>query len=111
MRRAAMLIAVAGGLLRGCAEPPLPERSPEPPVPAREMAAGPSDAAGADAPACPANRFRMLLGKPIAVIDTAALPRPLRVYRAGHEVTADHRPERMNVVVGKDGRVARVRCG
>ena len=112
MRGAALLVAIlSGGLLWGCAERGVAERDTAPPDTTRAVAAERAEPGAAGAPRCPARRYRALIGQPIAVIDTAALPRPLRVYRAGHRVTADHRPERMNVVVGEDGRVVRVRCG
>lgn len=60
---------------------------------------------------CPADQFQLLIGQPRVEIDTASLPRPHRVYGQGDMVTADHRPNRMNVVVGHDGRVEQVRCG
>ena len=53
----------------------------------------------------------MVVGQPVAEIDTAKLPKPLRVYSSGSRVTADHRPERLNIVVGVDGSVVGLRCG
>ena len=109
-----LLAMLSGALLWGCAVQGLPERSPEPSDrsgPARAVAADRAGAAGDGARGCDAARYRALVGQPITVIDTAALPRPLRVVRAGRRTTADHRPERMNIVVGRDGRVAGVRCG
>ena len=114
MRGTGMLAMLSGALLWGCTVPGPPERSPEPPAPpapARAVAVDRAGTAGANARACAAARYRALVGRPIAGIDTAALPRPLRVVRAGHRITMDHRPERMNVVVGAHGRVVGVRCG
>ena len=98
MRGTGMLAILSGALLWGCTVPGPPERSPEPPAPpapARAVAVDRAGTAGANARACAAARYRALVGRPIAGIDTAALPRPLRVVRAGHRITMDHRPERM----------------
>ena len=114
MRGTDMLAMLSGALLQGCAVQGGPERSPEPsdrPGPGRAVAGDHTGSAGDGARACAEARYRALVGQPITVIDTAALPRPLRVVPAGRRTTADHRPERMNIVVGRDGRVAGVRCG
>ena len=121
MRRIGPLILLAGGLLWGCAAPGGPDQGPAPAAgtgPAvavgAETAVGAESGAGSGAardPGCGAARHRSMIGRPIGEVDTAALPGPLRVYRAGSAVTGDHRPERMNIVVGPDGRVVRVGCG
>ena len=114
MRRAGMLMVLSVGLLVGCAERGAPEGDADPatpPEPARAVAVERAGATGDGARACAAARYRALVGQPITVIDTTALPRPLRVVPAGRRTTADHRPERMNIVVGRDGRIAGVRCG
>ena len=56
-------------------------------------------------------RYEAVVGKPVAEVDTAKLPKPLRVYSVGSRVAADHRPERLNIVVGVDGSVVGLRCG
>ena len=115
MRRIGPLILLSGGLLWGCAAPGGPDESPAPAAgtgPAIAVGAEPGVGSGtARDPGCAAARYRSMIGRPIAEVDTAALPGPLRVYRAGSPVTGDHRPERMNIVVGPDGRVVRVGCG
>lgn len=35
----------------------------------------------------------------------------IRVIRPGDVVTMDYRPDRLNVEVGEDGRIKRLRCG
>lgn len=60
---------------------------------------------------CDASHHRELVGQPIEGIDTGALPAPLRVYRSGSRITMDRRPERLNIVLDPDGRVAWIRCG
>lgn len=37
--------------------------------------------------------------------------RPIRYYTIGDPITMDHNPARLNVVLGKDGRIQRLRCG
>lgn len=67
--------------------------------------------AGAREHGCDVSRHRELVGQPIDGIDTGALPGPLRVYRSGSRITMDHRPDRLNIVLDPDGRVAGIRCG
>ena len=106
MHRKVMLIVLSGGVLWTCATPGIPEKNVAEPGPANvEIVENPKE------PTCAAARHRSMVGRPIDEIDTAALPKPLRVYPAGSRITMDHRPERMNVVVGPDGRVVKVRCG
>ncbi len=106
MHRKVMLIVLSGMLLWTCATPGIPEKNVAEPGPAGvEIVENPKE------PTCAAARHRSMVGRPIDEIDTAALPKPLRVYPAGSRITMDHRPKRMNVVVGPDGRVVKVRCG
>lgn len=60
---------------------------------------------------CPAARFQMLVGQLRGEIDASTLPVPYRIYGRDEAVTTDYRPERMNVVIGENGRVERVACG
>ena len=60
---------------------------------------------------CAAHEFQMLLGSTRAEIDEEALPRPFRVYGHLDMVTQDHRPERLNVVIGPEATVYQVFCG
>ena len=107
-------IVVAGVLLWGCATPGVLEQNVTGPGQTEvERVEKPGDAVagkGNDR-RCAAAQHQALVGRPIADIDTDVLPRPLRVYRAGSRITMDYRPDRMNVVVGADGRVVKVRCG
>lgn len=95
----AALAAVAGLALWNCA-----------PAGGHERNAG-RIAGEAGERSCAAAQHGWLAGRRIDEIDAAALPKPLRVYAAGSPITMDHRPERMNVVVGADGRVTIVKCG
>lgn len=60
---------------------------------------------------CPAEEFQMLVGQLRGEIDASTLPVPHRIYGRGDAVTMDYRSDRMNIVVGNDGRVERVSCG
>lgn len=52
-----------------------------------------------------------LVGQEWQVLDTVALPDGARVIVPGMPYTEDYRPERMNVEIGDDGRIARIWCG
>ncbi|MFC4724628.1 I78 family peptidase inhibitor [Glycocaulis abyssi] len=60
---------------------------------------------------CPAQQFQLLVGQLRDEVDTSTLPVPYRMYGRGDAVTMDYRPDRLNVVIGDDGRVERVACG
>jgi hypothetical protein len=64
-----------------------------------------------DGSRCPADAYQVLLGQQASEIDRASLPAPHRVYGVGDAVTMDYRVDRLNIVVGADGRVAEVKCG
>ena len=102
-----ILIVLSAGLLWSCAAPGvLEENETDRPDQA--------DVATMEQPrdrTCDAGKHRALIGRPIEEIDTAALPRPLRVYTTGSRITMDYRPERLNVIVGTEGSVVRVKCG
>ena len=109
-----ILIVVAGVLFWSCATPGVLERNVAGPGPAEvERVEKPGDAVvgKGNERRCAAAQYRALVGRPIEDIDTDALPRPLRVYPVGSRITMDYRPDRMNVVVGADGRVVKVKCG
>jgi len=60
---------------------------------------------------CGAANRQQLLGKPAAGLDTTKLPKRTRVIHPNTAVTMDHRPDRLNVHVGEDGKISRVDCG
>ena len=102
-----MRIVLSAGLLWSCTAPGVLEEN-------ETSGPDPADVATMEQPkdrTCEAGKHRTLIGQPIEEIDIAALPRPLRVYPAGSRITMDHRPERMNIVIGPDGYVVKVRCG
>ena len=60
---------------------------------------------------CPAEQYQVLVGQPREEIHYDSLPYPHRVYGENDLVTQDYAPDRMNVVVGMNGRVVEVTCG
>ncbi len=94
MRRAGLALI----FLAGCAAP-APPTAPTPP-----------SEAGAEADACGAARFAHLVGQPRERIDPAALPARTRIITPEMMVTQDFSPDRLNIMVGTDGRVGSLRC-
>ena len=63
-----------------------------------------------DADLCRASGFQGLVGQPQSVLRTMMLPAGSRVIGPGDAVTADFRPDRLNIENGTDGRIAKVGC-
>ena len=59
---------------------------------------------------CHASQFRRLLGAPASSIDRSSLPAHTRIISPGMMVTQDFQPERLNIRVGPDGKVAALQC-
>lgn len=70
----------------------------------------PPPAAEVPSETCGAERLQGLVGQPEAVVRQMTLPEPARVIRSGQAITADYRRDRLNVEIGKDGRIARIGC-
>ncbi|MBW6416476.1 I78 family peptidase inhibitor [Celeribacter sp. PS-C1] len=60
---------------------------------------------------CATDLITPLIGELPAVLDTLDIPEPVRVIRPGMAMTEDYRPNRTNIDIGRDGRIARVWCG
>ena len=60
---------------------------------------------------CRMAEFQTLIGKPETEIDRATLPTPSRVVCHDCAVTMDFNAQRLNVILGADGRVESLRCG
>ena len=86
-------------LLAACAAPETP------PAAASQTA---EEATRADA--CGASRYAHLIGTPADQIDRASLPPRTRVITPDMMVTMDFSAERLNIIVGTDGRVGSLRC-
>lgn len=63
-----------------------------------------------DTDQCKASTLQGLVGQPKSVLQTMLLPAGTRVIGPGDAVTMDFRPDRMNVEVGPDGRIAKIGC-
>ena len=59
---------------------------------------------------CHARQFRSLIGTPASSIDRSTLPAHTRIISPGMMITQDFSPERLNVRVAPDGKVAAVEC-
>ena len=78
--------------------------------------AGPSEARGEAVPtgvdnSCGGRRYGSLVGKDAAVLETVLILEPVQVIRPGSVSSQTYLPERINFVVGTDGRIARITCG
>ena len=62
------------------------------------------------ADACGATRFIGQIGTPADQVDRASLPADARVLTPDMMVTADFRGDRLNIIVGADGKVGSMRC-
>jgi hypothetical protein len=71
--------------------------------------AGSQVAAAGDA--CGAAARQDLVGTSVGALDASTLPENRRVLFPGMAATMDFVPERLNVEVGTDDRIARVYCG
>jgi hypothetical protein len=60
---------------------------------------------------CRMAEFQSLIGKPESEIDRSALPTPSRVVCHDCVITMDFNAQRLNVILGADGRVESLRCG
>ncbi|MGD9816108.1 MAG: I78 family peptidase inhibitor [Hyphomonadaceae bacterium] len=81
-------------LAAGCVTPAAPGPAPEPP----------------QQDTCGLARFAHLIGTPAANIDRATLPPRTRIITPDMAVTMDYLEERLNIIVGADGRVGSLRC-
>lgn len=63
-----------------------------------------------DTDQCNAASLNGLVGQSSSVLRTMMLPAGTRVINAGDPVTMDFRPDRMNIEIGIDQRIAKVAC-
>lgn len=73
-------------------------------------ASAPAPEPSQEADTCGMARFEHLIGAPAADIDRATLPPRTRVITPDTVVTMDYSAERLNIMVGADGRVGSLRC-
>ena len=106
--------------LTACTQPetqaPALVASPAPPPTAQP--APPSESAKPEPAAdeCGASKLGSYLGQPSAADTMARIKQTIghdriRTINPGDAVTMDFRPDRLNVEVGEDGRIKRLRCG
>ncbi len=60
---------------------------------------------------CGANGLAWLVGEPESLLAAMTFVDTTRFIGPGDAVTMDFNAERLNIVTGKDGRIARVYCG
>lgn len=63
-----------------------------------------------DTDLCKASALQGLVGQSQTVLKSMLLPAGTRVIGPGDAVTMDFRPDRMNVEIGEDGRIAKIAC-
>ena len=81
-----------------------------------DRVAGPPEARGEVVPSgvdnsCGGRRYGSLVGKDAAVLETVLILEPVQVIRPGSVSSQTYLPERINFIVGTDGRIARITCG
>lgn len=94
----AVILAGAALALAACTHAP----------PAAEAPQNPEEATQADT--CGMAAYQRFVGGPVSAIDRATLPPGTRVITPEMAVTMDFRAERLNIMVGTDGRVGSLRC-
>lgn len=105
-----LLIAIAMGAT-GCGQKEAPNPSNESPRPQE-------DAAPAENPAedpamietCEAKDLQHLVGQPESVLDTMRFAK-VRIERPGDVHTMEYVADRTRIIIGEDGRIARIICG
>lgn len=78
--------------------------------PAPQASAPQSAEEATQADMCGASRFIGLIGTSADQIDRTTLPAGARVLTPDMMVTADFRGDRLNIIVGSDGKVGSLRC-
>ena len=92
LRRAAAGLVM--GLLAACTQP--------------ELAAGPTAPAPSDA--CGASKLQQLVGKQLGTLDVKTLPSVPRQIGPDMAVTADYRPDRLNIEYDAKNVITKVSC-
>lgn len=93
MRRETLLAMLAALALAAC------ETGKEPSIPRLDLPQN-----------CGAEDMQELVGQPRSALDSAEIPSGTRVIGPDDAVTADYRPDRMNVEIGRDGTIEKVSC-
>lgn len=61
--------------------------------------------------ACGANRLAGWIGQPADALDEQYMPEEHRLVAPDLAITEDYRPNRLNVLLDRQGRIAGFRCG
>lgn len=93
-----LILAAAALALAACTHAPPAGSAPQNPEQATE------------ADTCGMAAYQRFVGGPVSAIDRATLPPGTRVITPDMAVTMDFRAERLNIMVGADGRVGSLRC-
>lgn len=93
MRKTPLLLALAAAIGLAACEPVPPAAIPEPP-----------------ADECGAAGYQGLIGQPHAVLAAMTFPIGTRMIGPDDAVTADFRPDRLNIEYGRTGRIEKVSC-
>lgn len=59
---------------------------------------------------CNAARFEVLVGQSATVVKDMTFPANTRIIQPNSAVTMDYRPDRLNVEIGDNQRIAKVSC-
>lgn len=59
---------------------------------------------------CGAPKYEGLIGQSAAALDKMTFPAGTRILRPNSPMTMDMRPDRLNIEIGKDGKVRKVSC-
>ena len=74
----------------------------EPPMPA---------VPSAEEDTCNGSQYANLVGQPESALERVLILREVRIIRPGMMVTMDHRPTRLNFVIGESRNIERIYCG
>lgn len=77
---------------------------PEPPVSKNQTV-------GQSSSKCDAANLQHLVGKSETALHMMNFAGDTRTIQHDSAVTMDHKPDRLNFVIGKDGKIARIYCG
>lgn len=64
-----------------------------------------------DVAACPAGELTEYVGQPESAADEIAYDGTVRVIQPGMVITMEFNPDRLNIEIDEDGRIARIYCG
>ncbi|WP_343116448.1 I78 family peptidase inhibitor [Ostreiculturibacter nitratireducens] len=60
---------------------------------------------------CEAGDLQYLVGRPEWALEGMVFAGPVRLIRPGTAITMDYRQERLNIEIGRTGRIIQVYCG